>query len=43
MSGKKQFDNGTWQYVFKRAGVLKKPLYLTFESEKEGDAYAAKL
>jgi len=43
MAGKKQFPNGTWQYVFKRAGVLEKPLYLTFASEAEGDAYAAKL
>lgn len=43
MAGKKQFPNGTWQYTFKRAGVLDKPIYLTFESEQEGDAYAQKL
>jgi len=43
MAGKKQFPNGTWQYVFKRAGVLDKPIYLTFDDEGEGDAYAGKL
>lgn len=43
MAGKKQFPNGTWQYTFKKAGVLGKPLYLTFDSEEEGDSYAKKL
>lgn len=43
MAGKKQFANGTWQYVFKKKGVLDKPLYLTFSTEAEGDEYAAKL
>jgi integrase len=43
MAGKKQLGNGKWQYTFKRAGVLDKPIYLTFESEEEGDAYARKL
>ncbi|WP_280189035.1 site-specific integrase [Delftia sp. PS-11] len=43
MAGKKQFPNGTWQYIFKRKGVLDKPLYLTFASEAEGDEYAARL
>lgn len=43
MAGKKQFPYGGWQYVFKKAGVLDKPLYLTFSTEEEGDAYAAKL
>ena len=32
-----------WEYTFKRAGVLEKPLYLTFQTEEEGDAYAEKL
>lgn len=32
-----------WEYVFKRKGVLDKPLYLTFESEAEGDAYAERV
>ncbi|MGB3290993.1 MAG: site-specific integrase [Burkholderiaceae bacterium] len=43
MAGKKRFPNGTWQYTFKRAGVLDKPLYMTFDSETEGDAYAERL
>lgn len=43
MPGKRQRENGTWEYVFKRKGVLPKPLYLTFDTEAEGDAYAAKL
>lgn len=32
-----------WEYTFKRAGVLDKPLYLTFKSEEEGDLYASRL
>ena len=43
MAGKKQFPNGTWQYVFKKAGLLEKPIYLTFTSEEEGDEYAQRL
>lgn len=43
MAGKKQFPNGTWQYTFKKAGLLEKPIYLTFQTEAEGDAYARKL
>lgn len=43
MAGKKQFGNGTWQYTFKKAGLLEKPIYLTFPTEAEGDAYAKKL
>lgn len=43
MAGKRQRKNGTWEYVFKRAGVLEKPLYMTFHSEEQGDAYAKRL
>ena len=43
MAGKKQFPNGTWQYTFKKAGVLEKPLYLTFATEEEGDLQAARI
>ena len=32
-----------WEFTFKRAGVLEKPLYLTFNTEAEGDAFAVKL
>lgn len=43
MAGKKQFSNGTWQYTFKKTGVLDKPIYLTFNTEAEGDEFAARL
>ncbi|QIW89238.1 tyrosine-type recombinase/integrase [Pseudomonas phage 8P] len=43
MAGKKQFPNGTWQFTFKKKGVLDKPIYLTFDTEAEGDEYARKL
>ena len=43
MAGKRQTRTGKWEYVFKRAGVLEKPLYLTFDTEVEGDEYARKL
>lgn len=43
MAGKRQTRTGKWEYVFKRKGVLDKPLYLTFDDEEEGDAYAVRL
>lgn len=42
MAGKRKRANG-WEYVFKRAGILDKPLYFTFLSESEGDAFASRL
>ena len=42
MAGKRQRSNG-WEYVIKRAGLLDKPIYLTFADEKEGDAFVAKV
>jgi len=42
MAGKRKRGD-KWEYVFKKAGVLDRPLYLTFDSETEGDAYAKKL
>lgn len=42
MAGKRKKPNG-WEYVFKRAGVLDKPIYMTFSNEEEGDAYAERL
>lgn len=42
MASKRQFPNGTWQYRCKCKDVLDKPLYLTFSTEEEGDAYASK-
>jgi len=32
-----------WEYTVKRAGVLPKPIYLTFATEAEGDAYCRNL
>lgn len=43
MAGKRKTRTGKWEFVVKKAGVLPKPLYLTFETEAEGDAYCAKL
>lgn len=43
MAGKRQTRTGKWEYVFKRKGVLDKPLYLTFDDEEEGDNYARRL
>ncbi len=42
MASKRQRGE-VWEYTFKRAGVLEKPLYLTFKTEQEGDEYAKKL
>jgi len=42
MAGKRQRPNG-WEYVIKRAGVLDKPIYLTFANEAEGDAFVARV
>lgn len=39
----KRCGNGTWNYVIKCAGVLKRPIYLSFPSETDGDAYVAQL
>lgn len=43
VAGKRQRANGTWEFVFKRSGVLEKSIYMTFSTEEEGDAYAARL
>lgn len=43
MAGKRKRANGTWEYVFKKAGLLDKPIYMTFSNEAEGDAYASRL
>src|SRR3569832_1941477 len=42
MATKRKKNNG-WEYVIKRASILKKPIYLTFDDEAEGDAHVAKL
>lgn len=43
MAGIKQFPNGTWQYTFQKKGLLEKPIYMTFATREEGDAYAERL
>lgn len=43
MAGKKKFPNGTIQYVIKKAGLLEKPIYVTFTSETEGDAFVKRV
>ncbi len=42
MATKRQRGN-TWHYVIKRAGLLPTPIYLTFDTEAEGDTYVARL
>jgi integrase len=43
IKGKKVRENGSVQYVIKKAGLLPKPLYFTFDDEKTGDAYVARV
>ena len=42
MASKRVKGNG-WEFTVKRAGLLEKPLILTFQSEEEGDAYCKNL
>ena len=42
MAGKRQRKNGTWEFIFKRKGLLPEPVYFTFDTEAEGDRYAQK-
>ncbi len=42
MATKRQRGN-KWEFVVRRKNLLEKPYYLTFDSEKEGDAYVEKL
>lgn len=34
---------GRWEYTIRRKGLLPRPLYLRFDTEKEGDDYVARL
>lgn len=43
MAWVKQFPNGTWQYTFTRAGLLERPIYKTFPTREEGDAFAKRV
>ena len=42
MASKRQRGE-SWEFVVKRAGILDKPLTITFQSEEEGDAYCKNL
>jgi integrase len=43
MASKRQLKSGKWEFVVKRAGLLERPLYQTFLTEAEGDAYCARI
>ena len=43
MATKRQRSNGSWEFRIRKAGVLPRPLYLTFDSEAEGDAYVRRV
>jgi integrase len=43
MATKRQRSSGAWEYVVKRKHLLPAPLYLSFESEAEGDSYVKRL
>lgn len=39
MAGKRQRENGTWEFKFQKKGVLPTPVYFTFETVEDGEAY----
>lgn len=39
----KRIRNGRWAYTVRRKDVLPKPLYFTFDDEREGDEYVARV
>lgn len=41
MATKTRLKNGIWRYMFRRKGLLDKPVCITFKDEQEGDAFAA--
>jgi len=43
MATKRLRSSGNWEYVVRRKGLLKKPVYLTFDTEEEGDREVTKL
>ncbi len=42
MASKRQRGD-SWEFIVKRAGLLEKPLYLTFATEEQGEAYCRRL
>ena len=43
MAAKQHKPSGNWEYRFTRKGVLPKPVWMTFATEAEGDAFAARV
>jgi integrase len=43
MAGKRQRQNGTWEYKFQRLGLFEKPVYFTFDTEAEGDSFVERV
>lgn len=43
MATKRVRKSGGWEYIVKRSKLLPKPIYLTFDSEAEGDEYVQRL
>lgn len=43
MASKRQRANGTWEYTFTNKKLLPKRVFLSFDSEQEGDDYAKNL
>ena len=43
MAGKRQRPNGTWEFKFQKKGVLPAPVYFTFDTLEEGEAYEARV
>jgi len=39
----KRLRNGAWHYTIRRAGLLPKPLYVSFADEAEGDEYVRRV
>lgn len=39
----KRFRAGAWRYTVRRAGLLPRPVYLSFDNEAEGDEYVRRL
>lgn len=43
MATKRLRSSGHWEFIVKRKHLLATPLYLTFDSEAQGDEYVRKL
>lgn len=43
MATKRQRSTGSWEFIVKNKAMLGKPLYLSFDSEADGDRYCAQL